>query len=338
MQEILVLAPYPVAHGHDLGYIVHSSGDQALEYVPRRSDRQNEQQQEHRQHHVELAQTLDADVESREHRNGGEKRDHDYEHDIGEIFRRNAEQVVQTAYGLLGSQSERGRETEQRGEYGEHVYHVSAPAPHGVAEYGMEHRTDGERKPAVETEKRETQARGRVERPRGEAPVKGRRGYADGLKGLSVGGIDSERRIPEVVHRFQHAVEKQADGYSRGEDHREPREPRVIGRGVPAAYAHLAHGRENQEETGQDAYVAGAEEKPVELRRDPDARGPQRFRRPFLEQQRPDYENEYRDPGDHEHRNVYVKPEYLQIVPPGDGMPLAAVHAFFSLSGATLFI
>ena len=331
MQKIRVLAPYPVAQMRKLRHVVRGAGIQYLEYIPRRSDRQDEQEQKHRQRYVELAQTLDADVESREHRNGGQTRDRDYERDVGEVVRRNAEQVIETGNRLLGSQSERGGETEQRGEYGEHVYHVSAPAPHAVSQNRMKNRADGERQSPVEAEKRETETRDRVERPRGEPPVKGRSGYARGLGGLRVGGVDSQGRIPEIVHRLQHPEKQQSDGDSRREDHGEPGDGGVIGPGVPAAYAHPAHGRENQEDAEQEAQVGDDHEKPVELNGNPLAGQGKRHRRFFLKQQNPRYESQYRDPGDHEHRNVYVQTEYLEIVPPGDGVPLAAVHPLFPL-------
>ena len=197
----------------------------------------------------------------------------------------------------------------------------------------MEYRADRERQSPVVGEKRETEAHDCVECPRGQSPVKGRRGYADGFKSLGIGGINSERGILKVIHRFQHAVKQQADCDSRRIDHGKPSDSGVLGHRVRTAEAHFSHPRENQKNAEQYVYVAGAHEKPVKLGGNPDARHPQHFRRFVLKQQRPDYESEYGDPRSHKYRNVYIKTEYLNISLPC----LAAVPVFQLMSSPVLF-
>ena len=96
VQEIRVLAPYPVAERHNFDEIAAERSEHTAENVERRPERDNRQQQQQRENDVELAKALDPDINTRQHRYQGDGRNHHNQHHHSGVIRGNIEHIVQT--------------------------------------------------------------------------------------------------------------------------------------------------------------------------------------------------------------------------------------------------
>ena len=138
MHEVDIVAAHPIAERSEGREIVANASDEPGEELEGRPHRQHEDKQQQGQYQIGLAQALDALVHPRDHRrkrDGRDARDHQYH---GRVGRRHAEQKGQSCHGLLGAQTERGRQPEECGEHGEDIDDVAENAPDRVAQNRIE--------------------------------------------------------------------------------------------------------------------------------------------------------------------------------------------------------
>jgi hypothetical protein len=117
-----------------------------------------------------------------------------------------------------------------------------------------------------------------------------------------------------MVDRLGHAEEHQPDAHAGREQHREPAGVGVVRHRVGAPEPHRAERRDDQHQPEQHEDVAGEQEEPVEVRRQPVAQADEEACRPFGKHQRPDHEDEDPDARDQEHGVVDVEPERSELV------------------------
>ncbi len=222
MQEVEVVAARPVAEWADGREIVADAGEEPGEQVEGRPDRQHEREQQQGQQQVGLAQALHALVHSRDHRHQRDGRDAGDQQHLGGVGRRHTEQMGEPRRSLLGAQTERRRQSEERGEHGEDVDDVAEPAPYRFAQHWVERRPQGQRQPEVVGGEGERDRDHREHGPGVHTPVEDGSGDGKALRGGGVRGFNAERRIPEVIERLRHPEEHQADADPGREQHGEP--------------------------------------------------------------------------------------------------------------------
>ena len=201
----------------------------------RRARDQHEQPERCGHPHVDLGEPLDALVQAGDHGDQRDADDDQDQHDLGRVPGRHAEQVVQAAGDLLGAETQRHREPEERREDSDHVDEMPEGPPHALAEHGIECRSQGQRHAAVEAEKRQRQPDDGVDRPGVQSPVKYGRRHADRPRRPGIRRVAANRRIDRVRNGFQHAEEHQADADAGRKQHRQPAGIAIAGNGVRPA-------------------------------------------------------------------------------------------------------
>ena len=137
MEEAGICASYPVAERHNPHDIVSKPGEHSADNVEGRSEYDNCQQQQKGDNYVELAQTLDAYVNTGQHGCHRYACYHYNQQHHGGAIRWNPEQIVEPRGNLLYPQAERGCESKHPCEYGECINDMSGPTPDAVTEYGI---------------------------------------------------------------------------------------------------------------------------------------------------------------------------------------------------------
>ena len=297
--------------------------------VQSRTHRQHEGEQQQGQHQVGLTQTLDSPVhpgDHRCHRGKGDSSDDQY---LGGVGGRHAEQIGQSRRRLLGAQPQRGGQSEERGKHREHVDQVAEPAPDRLAQNRVERRPERQRQAEIVGGEGERERDDRVHRPRVQSPVKNGGSDCHPLGGDRVPGVDPERRIPEVVNRFRHPEEHQADADPGREQHGEPRPEGVVGPGVRTAEANATERSHHQQQAEQDEEVARAQKHPVERRSEPGVQRVESGGRGLPERQHAADEPDDGEAGYGEYRVVNVEPQEPDVVlaDPVVGLGVVGGHA-----------
>ena len=235
----------------------------------RRADGEQEDQEQAGQCHVDLAEALDAAVQTSHDRHGRHAGDHRDQQDLESRAVGPAEQVVEARCGLADAKAERSRETEQGREHGQDVDRVAPRPVDLLTEQRVEHRAERQRQPAVVGEERQRQRDQRVDRPRVHAPVEeGRRERC--LAGLGRAGLDPEEGsgVAEVEDRLRDRPEHQADAHAGAEQHRVPGGAAELGLGGWTADADLAGAAEREVRRREHEQVRSEDVEPAEARVD----------------------------------------------------------------------
>jgi len=315
----------PETHGRQVLHVGPEPGEEAAEDGQGGTGEDDEQEQNQRQHHVDLRQALHAGVQARHHRYQrcpGDDGDQDH---LGGVGGGDIEQIVETGGGLLGAEAERRGQPEQGGQHRQRVDDMPGPAPHPVTEQGMKGRAQGQRQAPVEGEKGQREAHHRVDGPGVQTPVENRPGHAhlgrrrhvglDDLAGLGVEGrLHPQRRGEHVVHRLQHPEEHQADAHTGGEQHGEPAGIAEIRGGLRAAEANTAEGAHHQNQAEQHEEVRRTHQQPVEGGGGRRAQPAEELGGLGLEHQRQRHEHDDQAGGDDEHGVVDIQADHLDVV------------------------
>ena len=146
---------------------------------------------------------------------------------------------------------------------------MAEPAPHCVAENGIERRPYRQRQPQVVGGEAEPERGDREHRPRMHPPVEDGRRDRKPARGLGVRGIDPERRVQEVFDRFCHPEEHEADPDSGREQHREPRPDGVVWPRVRSTKAYATNRGCQEEDAEEEECIGCSHEHPIEGRDEP---------------------------------------------------------------------
>ncbi len=102
--------PIQVAEWPYLGEIGAKASEDTAENIERWTENDNSQKQQKREDHVELAETLDTDINTGQHRCHGNGGNHNNQYHHRGVVCRNIKQIVEARCDLLHPQSERGGE------------------------------------------------------------------------------------------------------------------------------------------------------------------------------------------------------------------------------------
>ena len=233
---------------------------QGIEEVTCRTGHEDEEQQQADEDDVDLAQPANALVDPEDDGDRGHGRDDGDEDDLHGNALGDAEQVGKASVDLLGTETERGGQPEQRRQRGQHVDGISRPTVYALSQQRVECRTNRERQTAVVGEIGQSQGHQAVEPPGVETPVE--EGDAHGQSG-------SFRRLRltpgwagVVVDGLGDAPEHESDPHAGTEKHRQPSPVAVGGTGVVAAEAQTPVAAEQEKEDDGQVDVDAEDEEP----------------------------------------------------------------------------
>ena len=273
--DVRTLGTGPRRHHRKILEVAAQRRGKQVEDEHRRPDHEHKCGEEHREHHVDVRQPLDAARYAgyrRQHERSRQDRNDDDQNRVAGLAE--ASDDVQPAADLQRAKPQRSGRTEERGEDRQHVDDLAARAVGMATQQRLEGRTYQLHAALPVDAIRDGQADDRVDRPRVQGPVEQRGGHR-GLHRFGVtGGAGAGRRCREVRQRLGDAEEHQADAHACAEHHRHPRDGPELGLLVVTAQRDVAEAAERQPQHEHHEPGRGQDEQPTHVVHDPGQRRP----------------------------------------------------------------